>query len=204
VGIGFLPWLGFSIAQIQRISDYWPGTLRLDASIRTSLLQFVVGGGSGLQGLVLPAVLGVGLLLFGVLALLMWSSRRNFSQPAFFLLLYMLVPAALIFGVAYFRPKFDPRYLLVITPAFYLTLAWGIAAMLRPAVQADRGTLLRVLLPIVGIAALAGTWLYRRCMVSPPRSCTWGTAAAPPPTMATIAPSSPTWSPRPSPATPSC
>jgi mannosyltransferase len=157
VGVGFLPWLGFSIAQIQRISDYWPGTLRLDAAIRTSLLQFVVGGGSGLQGLLLPAVLGIGLLFFGVLALVLGSSRRNFSQPAFFLLLYMLVPAALIFGVAYFRPKFDPRYLLVITPAFYLTLAWGIAAMLRPATQPERNILLRVLLPILGIAALTGT-----------------------------------------------
>ncbi|HEX2988814.1 MAG TPA: glycosyltransferase family 39 protein, partial [Chloroflexota bacterium] len=157
VGICFLPWLGFSIAQIQRISDYWPGTLRLDAAIRTSLLQFVVGGGADLQGMVLPMALGVGLLLLGILALLVGGSRRNFSQPAFFLLLYMLIPAALIFGVAYFRPKFDPRYLLIITPAFYLTLAWGIAAMLRQAVQPDRIILLRVLFPILGIAALAGS-----------------------------------------------
>lgn len=158
VGIGFLPWLGFSVAQIQRISDYWPGTLQLEAALRTSLLQFVVGGGgSSLQGMVLPATMGGGLLLLGVLALMAGGSRRTPSQPALFLLLYMLIPAVLIFGVAYFRPKFDPRYLLVITPAFYLTVAWGIGAMLRSALQPSKPMLLRVLLPLLGIAALAAS-----------------------------------------------
>ncbi|MHB8992269.1 MAG: glycosyltransferase family 39 protein [Chloroflexota bacterium] len=156
VGIAYLPWLSYSIAQLERISDYWPGTLQLEAALRTSLLLFVVGGGVGPQTTILPAALGAGLLALGLLALLAGAFRRR-SQPALFLLLFLLVPSVLLFAVAYYRPKFDPRYLLVVTPAFYLTLAWGVASLLRAATS-DRTPLpFRILLPSLGVAALAAT-----------------------------------------------
>ncbi len=151
----YLPWLSYSVAQIERISDYWPGTLQLDAALRTSLLLFVAGGGVGPNGSMLPVVLGIVLLALGLLALPLGSSRK-LSPHILFLLLYLLLPSALLFAVAYYRPKFDPRYLLVVTPAFYLTLAWGIAALLRSAVR-PVPLLLRLILPCLGVAALAGT-----------------------------------------------
>jgi uncharacterized membrane protein len=155
VAVAYLPWLGYSVAQIERISDYWPGTLQLDAALRTSLLLFVAGGDIGPNGSILPIVLGLALLVVGLLALLLGSSKKM-SPHLLFLLLYLLVPSALLFAVAYYRPKFDPRYLLVVTPAFYLTLAWGIGSLLRAAIR-PIPLLLRAILPSIGIAALIGT-----------------------------------------------
>ncbi len=157
VGIAYLPWLSYSIAQLERISDYWPGTLQLEAALRTSLLLFVAGGGAGPQTTLLPMLLGLALLALGLLAMALGGSRKKYSQHLLFLLLYLIVPSALLFGIAYSRPKFDPRYLLVVTPAFYLILAWGIAALLRTATSRHVPLLLRILMPCLGAAALAGT-----------------------------------------------
>ena len=155
VAVSYLPWLSYSIAQIERISDYWPGTLQLDAAVRTSLLLFVAGGGVGPNATPLPLLLGVGLLFVGLLAMALGGSR-GLSPHLIFLLLYLMVPSVLLFGFAYYRPKFDPRYLLVVTPAFYLILAWGIAAFFR-ALFRPMPLLLRFVLPCLGVAALAAT-----------------------------------------------
>lgn len=157
IGAAYLPWLGYSVQQLERISDYWPGTLQLDAALRTSLLLFVAGGGVGPNGMMLPALLGIALLGVGLLALLLGASRTGPSHHILFLLFYLVVPSVLLLAVAYHRPKFDPRYLMVATPAFYLMLAWGIAAMLRTAVSRRVPLLLRAILPALGCAALAGT-----------------------------------------------
>lgn len=155
VAASYLPWVGYSLSQLQRISDYWPGTLQLENALRTSLLIFVAGGAIGGSGSAAALALGLALLALGLLALIV-GSRRQTPIPVLFLLLYLLVPSVLLFGIAYFRPKFDPRYLLVVTPAFYLILAWGIAALLRMATS-GAPLLLRLLLPATGVAALAGT-----------------------------------------------
>ncbi len=158
VAVAYLPWLGYSAGQLQRISDYWPGTLQLEAALRTTLLFFVAGGGAGSgSSIILPLLLGLALLAAGLGALLLGALRKGTSQHLFFLLLYLVLPAALLLAVAYYRPKFDPRYLLLVTPAFYLTLAWGVVGLLRTAVASEASILVRVLFPCLGLAALAGT-----------------------------------------------
>ena len=157
VAVAYLPWAGYSLAQVQRISDYWSGVLHVGDALRTSLLLFVAGGGIGARPNLLLLGLGLALLAFGLFALGLGPLRRRSSQPGLFLLLYLVVPSAVLFAVAYYRPKFDPRYLLVATPAFYLILAWGIALLLRPAVSRRLPLAPRLALAFVGIAALAGT-----------------------------------------------
>ncbi len=157
VGIVYLPWAGYSLSQMQRISDYWSGVLQLDAALRTSLLVFVAGGDVGTRISQLPLVLGLGLLAIGLFALVLGPLRRKSSQPTLFLLLYLVVPSTILFAVAYYRPKFDPRYLLVVTPAFYLILAWGIALLFRPMLSRSLPAVPRVLLTVLGISALTGT-----------------------------------------------
>lgn len=156
VGVAYLPWLGYSAGQLQRISDYWPGTLQLDAALRTTLLLFVAGGGAGPYPVVVPMVAGLALLAVGLAALLLGGVRGRSSRHILFLLLYLLVPSVLLFAVAYYRPKFDPRYLLLVTPAFYLTLAWGIGWLLRAALFGRASLAPRVLLACLGSAALVG------------------------------------------------
>ncbi|MGE5618003.1 MAG: glycosyltransferase family 39 protein [Sphingomonadaceae bacterium] len=154
VGLAYLPWLSYSIAQMKRISDYWPGNLQVEAAVQTSLLLFIAGGGVGSQGSNLLMGMGAALLALGLLALLLGTFRRP-SRHTLFLLLYLLVPSTLLFAVAYYRPKYDPRYLLVVTPAFYLTLAWGVASLLRAATSRRIPLPLRILSPSLGVAALA-------------------------------------------------
>ncbi len=156
VALIYAPWLGYAISQLQRINDYWPGTLLMDTAVQNTLSQLVAGSGANARTTMLPVALAVALLALGALVLVAGASRRHRPLHSLFLLLYLVVPTIILFGIAYSRPKFDPRYLLVATPAFYLTLAWGVAAMLRAASR-PLPIVLRVLLPVVGIAALAGT-----------------------------------------------
>jgi mannosyltransferase len=155
--VAYLPWLPFAVSQLFRISDYYPGTLQLDVALRTSVLVFVGGVGAGSSPAMLPALLGIALLTAGLVALLAVRSRRGSFQPGLFLLLYLLVPSVLLFAIAYDRPKFDPRYLMVMSPAFYLVLSWGIASLLDAALVRGTAVAIRAPLAIVGIAALAGT-----------------------------------------------
>jgi len=155
VMVAYLPWITYSLDQLERISDYWPGTLQVEAALRTSFLLFVAGGGLERRSLV-PMLLGLGLLVMGMLTLLVGASRRGQLQQILFLLLYLLMPSALLLMIVYYRPKFDPRYLLIVTPAFYLMLAWGIAWLFQTASSRATPLLARVLLPCLGAAALAG------------------------------------------------
>src|SRR5690606_35597605 len=102
-------------------------------------------------------LLGGGLLLVGLVALMASQARRGPSQHAHFLLLYLLIPSALLLAVAYDRPKFNPRYLLVMTPAFYLILSWGIALLLSTAIFRRTWIALRVGLAILAVVGLSGT-----------------------------------------------
>lgn len=155
--IAYLPWLPFAIAQMFRINDYYAGTLQLDVAVRTSLLLFVAGGGVGSNPAMLPIALGVLLLAGGLIGLAAGKARRGSGQHALFLVLYFLVPSVMLFAIAYDRPKFDPRYLMIATPAFYLILSWGIASLLDSALQQRFSVVVRVVLAVLGIAALAGT-----------------------------------------------
>jgi uncharacterized membrane protein len=163
VALAYAPWFGYAVAQLERINDYWPGTLLVGTALRTTLTQLVAGGGAEVPaetGTETPAIaalmlLALGLLGIGALVLVAGASRRRRSQHSLFLLLYLVVPTGILFAIAYSKPKFDPRYLLVATPAFYLTLAWGITAMLRAA-RSHLPLAARVVLPVAGILALGG------------------------------------------------
>lgn len=155
VALLYAPWLGYAIAQLERINDYWPGTLLMGTAIRTTLTQLVVGGGAEAPTIAAPALLGLGVLAIGALVLVAAASRRHRAQHSLFLLLYLVVPTTILFAIAYSRPKFDPRYLLVATPAFYLTIGWGLTALLRAA-GSRLPLVARVVLPAAGILALGG------------------------------------------------
>ncbi|HEX9015414.1 MAG TPA: glycosyltransferase family 39 protein, partial [Chloroflexota bacterium] len=153
--VAYVPWVGFSVQQLTRINDYWPGTLKMGTAVRTTFAQLLAGGGADVPGAWTEAVAIVVLLLFGALVLLVGASRARTSERSLFLLLYLLVPSVILFAIAYSRPKFDPRYLLVATPAFYLVLASGMAWLLGSA-RSRLPLPLRGLLPLLGIACLLG------------------------------------------------
>jgi mannosyltransferase len=110
VALLYSPWIAYTVAQLGRINDYWPGTLIVGTAVKNTLAQLVAGGGAEAPVMAAPIALALGLLALGVLILVASASRHRQSQHSLFLLLYLVVPTALLFAIAYTRPKFDPRW----------------------------------------------------------------------------------------------
>lgn len=155
-GLTFLPWAGVSVSQMMRVNDFWPGTLQLGTVLRSSLMQFLAGSGAGAKLLIIPAGIGLAVLLLGLVALIAGLRAGPSSHSSLFLLAYLALPSLALFGMAYFRPKFDPRYLAVVTPAFYLTLARGTSLIAEISRSRALPRLARPLPPLAGVAILLG------------------------------------------------
>ncbi len=153
--IAYLPWLPNALRRFGEDASYWRGTLKLNEALRHLAISFSVGETMLEQQATPVAWAVVGLAAICALALLwsIWSKRGNkgkvpptlgsgdFSRPAghgtaeavttkssvVFVLLYLLVPIASILLLSYSNPKFNPRYLMLASPAFVLLLAGGLA-----------------------------------------------------------------------------
>ncbi|MEW5717691.1 MAG: hypothetical protein AB1817_03605, partial [Chloroflexota bacterium] len=74
----------------------------------------------------------LGVLLIGLLALAIQNSKskiQNSNHPTAFLLFYLIVPLALLLFLFSRNPKFNARYLMIASPAFFLLLAAGLASL---------------------------------------------------------------------------
>ena len=112
-------------------ASYWQGPLKIGEALRHLAINVTLGAPEMMLepvavawlpawGLIVAAALiGLGLLRGRR------GNRRRASLPALFLLLYFLLPVLLILLLAWRTPKFNPRYLMLVTPAFYLLLGSG-------------------------------------------------------------------------------
>ncbi|MFQ5610757.1 MAG: glycosyltransferase family 39 protein [Anaerolineae bacterium] len=143
------PLLPTLLARLGDDPSYWPGALKLDEIGRKVLLSFTLGGAPEMvfeaQAMWQMAVFG--LIFFLCLALVF----RRRPAHLFFLLLWLVLPLALIVLLSYQTPKFNPRYTLLAWPAFALILGGGIGFDLK---QVQRSWL-RQGLTLVLFAALA-------------------------------------------------
>jgi hypothetical protein len=127
--------------------------------ISRSWLAYTVGLATG------PAVsewLGWGLgaafgltVLFGIVKAGP-GARGNYLATIVFLAGWLLIPLAAYFLVLQSRPSFEPRYMMLVTPALMLLLAWGLAGNGRCWVgwRWGLGT------GLVLAAFAGGTWFY--------------------------------------------
>lgn len=155
VVLAYLPWLPFVLTRYMADSSYWPGQLRLGEVLVDIALSFV-GGESLAEQPGLSLVAGAGLVgLLAVVGLAMGRSGRpaaagSGSQtrnpqaetrnpqtaarpapyPVLFLLLYLLLPPALILALSYNTPKFNARYVMIAQPALLCLWAGGLDALL--------------------------------------------------------------------------
>ncbi|MBC7223368.1 MAG: glycosyltransferase family 39 protein, partial [Anaerolineae bacterium] len=114
VGVAYLPWIPFLVRRWHEDVSYWPGTLKLGEASRKVALAFL-GGETILEAegmrLLAPylAVLALAALVWA------WRAARGRADPwgLAFSLLYAAVPVALLLGVAYHVPKFNPRYAML-------------------------------------------------------------------------------------------
>ena len=129
-GVLYTPWLVGLIDQARRLwrsPDYWSGTIDLATIAARTFASFSVGN-------VQSGLLGQGLLVFGLLfgaglfVLLVRGGLRSGSGELY-LLFYTVVPLLAVYAISARNPKFAERYLIMISPAFYLVLGRGLAAV---------------------------------------------------------------------------
>jgi mannosyltransferase len=140
--VAFLPWLPYLLSQYGTDASYLPGRLKLAEVLQETAVVFVSGESvSGSTGFLLAAGYALPVLLC-LIALLIQAAHSARATAAgeqrllplsyyslLFLLLYLLLPPALILALAYNTPKFNARYVMASQPAFLLLLAGGPAVL---------------------------------------------------------------------------
>ncbi len=167
--VAYLPWLPSLLTRYAADVSYWPGQLKLLEIVVDIAVSFV-GGESVLESTGILMAAGYGLvLLLSIVSLLQQAASSQGDQGAqvngrlpasygalLFLLLYVLLPPALILALSYNSPKFNARYVMISHPAFLLLLAGGLAALWqrRPNPQ---GNVARGVASVLSVLFLLGT-----------------------------------------------
>ncbi|HLH74447.1 MAG TPA: glycosyltransferase family 39 protein [Chloroflexota bacterium] len=130
VGLLYVPWLPFAYLQIERmikVPDFWKGELSFTYVLGHIFGAFALGQFAALGNLVAAAVV-IGCLL-GIGILLMVRQALRHGQGEFYLLAYLLLPFLGLYALLVQNPKFTERYLIMIVPAFYLALGYGLVVL---------------------------------------------------------------------------
>jgi len=166
--VAFLPWMPFVIARFGQDASYWRGALKLDEALRHILINFTLGE-SVLEHIAQPIALGWLMVLFvGLVALSLnrQAASGNRQSAVVFCVLYLLVPLALLLVLFSRNPKFNARYLMIASPAFYLLLAAGMsrftfyASRITPYAIRHTQYAIRHILTLVPLAFLLLTAAY--------------------------------------------
>jgi mannosyltransferase len=124
----FAPWAPFVAAQLELNATYWHGAVGPQQIVRRTLIAF--GAGNTLEG---PWALGAAwtLALLALLGSLAMLRQRKNHRPLLLLWLWMVIPTLFQIALNSRRPKFAPRYLINVLPAFLLLASLGIASLFR-------------------------------------------------------------------------
>jgi mannosyltransferase len=129
----YLPWLPSMLNRYSVDRSYWQGSLKLGEALRHVAVSFSAGAPEMMQESAAVRLLpwfGVALGI-AVLALLATLGRRDRRAGGTWCLLATLaVPLIAILALASRTPKFNARYLLMVSPAYLLLLAGGTGALL--------------------------------------------------------------------------
>jgi mannosyltransferase len=130
IGLGFLPWVGIVLKEYASNATYWPGILDLERFLLDTVVAFSAGltlplDRAGWTATAFLLALGVGCtsLVFRR------SEPRSRWQGFSLVLLYLMVPTLAALVISYRHPKYAPRYLLLVTPAYYLLAAKGLVTL---------------------------------------------------------------------------
>jgi hypothetical protein len=142
ISVLYLPWLPFPLTRYGVDTSYWPGALGLGEVARKLFIAFSLGE-TLREGVGFQLAIGYGLILLSSLISLVRRSRQSKQIPynthyvlrfryhdsLIFLLLYFLVPVALVLLLTLRTPKFNPRYAMLASPAFILLIAGGLSSL---------------------------------------------------------------------------
>ena len=126
----YAPWLIGLWGQVSNLwlhPDYWPGTLDLWTITTRTFAAFVAG--SGQTAAAGPLALGFAALFGAGFLVLLWRGGLRGGGGELYVIVCAVVPLLAVYAITSRYPKFAERYLIIISPAFYLVLARGLAAL---------------------------------------------------------------------------
>jgi uncharacterized membrane protein len=127
IALLYLPWLPAMLTRYRVDASYWQGALKLDEALRHVALSFTTAAPEMmLESLGMRLLPAYGAAFVMAVAMLFW--RRRHSGAVLTLLAVLIIPIVAVLILASRTPKFNPRYLMLASPAFLLLLAGGLAA----------------------------------------------------------------------------
>jgi mannosyltransferase len=140
IALAYLPWVPFVLYRYQADISYWQGTLKLNEVLRKTLISFSLGE-TIIEEVGAKLAVGYGVIaLIALIAIASSGRDTDHKSPSsilhspssiLFLLLYLLLPIALIITLSYRIPKFSSRYLMLSSPAFILIISGGLTTPLQ-------------------------------------------------------------------------
>jgi mannosyltransferase len=122
----YLPWLAFTWEQLHR----WPAISQpFSMSFLAREVLRVFSLGLSVEPETTPVILGFALVLG--LGCVPWKRRRREGMGLAMALIYLVVPILAMYILSLRRPLYDPKFLLLATPAYYLLLARGALLPIR-------------------------------------------------------------------------
>ncbi len=124
----YLPWLPAMLNRYRADASYWRGALKLGEALRHVAINFSVAAPEMMlesEAVRLLPIFGGAFAL--ALISLFWQGRH--ARQASLLLIVLLVPIIAVLFLASRTPKFNPRYLMLASPAYVLLLAGGVSAL---------------------------------------------------------------------------
>jgi mannosyltransferase len=129
ISLGFLPWVGIALRKHTSNATYWQGTPDLGGFLLDTVVAFSAGPTLHLDRAGWTATAFLLALGVGCTSLAFRRSEPRLRWQGFSLvLLYLMVPALATLLISYRHPKCVPC-LLLITPAYYLLAAKGLATL---------------------------------------------------------------------------
>lgn len=128
--LAWTPWLAFALPRLGQNTGYWPGRLNWRFVVSGAFQGFVTG--QMLDGMEAQTALVVwgSASLIGILALLLLPINRG-QRIVLFLGAYLIVPMVAMYWIFRNVPKFSPRHLIGASPALFLLIGTGLAALVR-------------------------------------------------------------------------
>jgi mannosyltransferase len=126
VAILYLPWIGVLFNRLVVDRSYWQGDFKVVEALRSVAIHFT-GGETVHEQIGVWLLLPYGLITLVALYRLWWSPTEKLSaadRTLRYALPWLLAPVAGVLTLAFFAPKFNPRYVLIALPG--LLLLWGI------------------------------------------------------------------------------
>ncbi len=131
----YLPWLPALLNRYQVDRSYWQGALKLNEALRHVAISFTAAAPEMmLESDAVRLLPWFGLaMIVAAQALVLLNKQRNsgrFPYNLVYLSTCLLVPVFSVLLLASRSPKFNPRYLMLASPAYLLILAGGVGALL--------------------------------------------------------------------------